>query len=639
MIAAPDNGGAGLDGATGSSMDDKKRKISLSSVRRAAGDIIWKYRWRLVVGLVLLLIGRLCGMILPASTKFLIDEVIGNGRRDLLIWIIAAAGAGAVVQAGTSFSLAVLLGAAAQRSINDLRLKVQRHIGRLPVAYFDDHKSGELISRIMSDAEGVRNLVGTGFVQLIGGSITAVVAFSVLVWLNWRMTAIAIIFLVVFAVVMVLGFTRLRPIFRVRGKLNAEITGRLTETLGGIRVVKAYTAETYEENVFAKGTQKLVDQVVKSVVGASAMTTLGGLIFGLMALTLGVVGTREVMAKTMTGGELGMFVVFTFTMIAPLIQMSSISTQITEAFAGLDRIHEVLLHETEDVADAERQPVGALRGDIRFEEVSFEYTEGVPVLERISFEAPAGTTTALVGPSGAGKSTIIQLVLAFRCPTSGRVLVDGRDLETLRVRDYRSHLAVVLQDDFLFDGTIADNIGYGRSEASRQELEEAGRLAHCDEFVAGFEDGYDTVIGERGVKLSGGQRQRVTIARAILADPRILILDEATSSLDSESERLIQEGFAALRRGRTTFVIAHRLSTIRNADQILVIEDGAIVERGRHEELLALGGLYRSLYETQYRLDSDMFINPGEDTTPARESGARPASAEASLDLRRLPRD
>ncbi|MDH3255445.1 MAG: ABC transporter ATP-binding protein/permease, partial [Acidobacteriota bacterium] len=475
-------------------MEKKKRKISLSSVQRAARDIIWQYRGRLALGLVLLLIGRLCGMILPASTKFLIDEVIGNGRRDLLLWIVIAAGAGAAIQAVSSFSLSVLLGAAAQRSINDLRLKVQRHIGRLPVAYFDDHKSGELISRIMTDAEGVRNLVGTGFVQMIGGSITAVVAFAVLIWLNWRMTLIAVAFLAVFAVVMVLGFTRLRPIFRIRGKLNAELTGRLTESLGGVRVIKAYTAEQHEERVFAEGAGKLVDNVVKSVIGASAMTTLGTFLFGLMALTLGVLGTREVLAGTMTGGDLGMFVVFTFTMVAPLIQMSSISTQITEAFAGLDRIHEVLSVETEDVADAEREAVGTLTGDVAFENVSFAYTEDVEVLEGISFIAPAGTTTALVGPSGAGKSTIIQLVLAFRRPTTGRILVDGRNLERLKLREYRSHLAVVLQDDFLFDGTIAENIGYSRPGASRAELEDAGRLAHCEEFVSGFEDGYDTVI-------------------------------------------------------------------------------------------------------------------------------------------------
>jgi subfamily B ATP-binding cassette protein MsbA len=621
-------------------MTKRRKRPSLSSVQRAARDIVWQYRGRLAAGLTLLLVGRLCGMILPASTKFLIDEVIGNGRREILLWIVLAAAAGALVQAGTSFSLAVMLGAAAQRSINDLRLKVQRHVGRLPIAYFDDHKSGELISRIMTDAEGVRNLVGTGFVQLIGGSMTAIVAFSVLVWLNWQMTTVAIGFLAVFAIIMVLGFTRLRPIFRLRGKLNAEITGRLSEMLGGIRVVKAYTAEPNEERVFAEGTRKLVDQVVRSVIGASAMSTLGTLVFGLMALTLGVLGAREVMAGTMTGGDLGLFVVFTFTMIAPLIQMSSIATQVTEAFAGLDRIHEVLEHETEEVADESRQPVPALRGDVDFEHVSFEYTAGVPVLDDVSFSSAAGTTTALVGPSGAGKSTIIQLVLAFRQPTDGRVLVDGKDLSSLKLREYRSHLAVVLQDDFLFDGTIAENIAYSQPTATREEIEAAGRLAHCEEFISTFDDGYDTIIGERGIKLSGGQRQRVTIARAILADPRILILDEATSSLDSESERLIQEGIAALKRGRTTFVIAHRLSTIRDADQILVVEEGRIVERGRHEDLLSIGGLYRGLYETQYQVEADRFINPGEDPLPERKEdrGARAAS-DGSFSPRRIPRD
>jgi subfamily B ATP-binding cassette protein MsbA len=623
-------------------MSEKKRKISLAAVTRDAREIIWKYRKRLALGLLLLLVGRLAGMILPASTKLLIDDVIGKGRSEILVWIAVAAGLGALIQAASSFSLALLLGAAAQRSINDLRLRVQRHVGRLPIKFFDDHKSGELISRIMHDAEGVRNLVGTGFVQLIGGSITAVVAFGVLLWINWRLTAITLVFLAVFAVVMVIGFSRLRPIFRRRGRINAEVTGRLAESLGGIRVVKAYTAERHEENIFAEGTGRLLDNIVKSVVGVSSVTTLGSFIFALMALTMGLIGTREVQAGSMTVGDLFMFVVFTGMMVTPLVQMSSIATQITEAFAGLDRIHEVLSEDTEDVTDGDRLAIGRLEGEVHFENVTFEYKPGVAVLENISFEAPAGTTTALVGSSGAGKSTIIQLILAFRRPAGGRVLVDGRDLQTLRLRDYRSQLAVVLQDDFLFDGTIADNIAYSRPETTREQVEEAGRLAHCDEFIAGFDDGYDTVIGERGVKLSGGQRQRVTIARAILADPRILILDEATSSLDSESEQLIQEGLNALKKGRTSFVIAHRLSTIRNADQILVLEEGRIVERGTHEELLAAGGRYRTLYETQYRIESDQFVNPGEDFSPppkeAREA-APPARGSGFAPGGSLPRD
>jgi subfamily B ATP-binding cassette protein MsbA len=623
-------------------MSEKKRKVSLAAVTRDAREIIWNYRKRLGLGLLLLIVGRLAGMILPASIKLLIDDVIGKGRTEILVWIAVAAGLGALVQAGSSFSLALLLGAAAQRSINDLRLRVQRHVGRLPIKFFDDHKSGEMISRIMHDAEGVRNLVGTGFVQLIGGSITAVVAFGVLLWINWRLTAITVVFLAVFAVIMVIGFSRLRPIFRRRGKINAEVTGRLAESLGGIRVVKAYTAEKHEEEIFAEATGRLVDNIVKSVVGVSSITTLGSFIFALMALTLGLIGTRHVQAEIMTVGDLFTFVVFTGLMVTPLVQMSSIATQITEAFAGLDRIHEVLSEDTEDVADGDRLPIGRLQGEVHFENITFEYKPGLAVLENISFRAPAGTTTALVGPSGAGKSTIIQLILAFRRPTSGRVIVDGRDLETLKLRDYRSQLAVVLQDDFLFDGTIADNIAYSRPDTTREQVEEAGRLAHCNEFIAGFDDGYDTVIGERGVKLSGGQRQRVTIARAILANPRILILDEATSSLDSESEQLIQEGLNALKKGRTSFVIAHRLSTIRNADQILVLDEGRIVERGTHEELLAAGGRYRSLYETQYRIESDQFINPGEDFSPppkeTRES-VPPAQGSGFAPGRSLPRD
>lgn len=597
-----------------------KKKVALDAVWREAREMIWAHRGRLGIGLVLLLVGRLAGLVLPGSTKFLIDEVIGNGRVELLLWIGLAAGVGAVVQAGSSFSLSLLLGAAAQRSIHDLRLKVQRHIGRLPIGYFDDHKSGELISRIMRDAEGVRNLVGTGFVQLVGGVVTSLVAFGFLLWLNWRLTLTMVIFLAAFAVVMGVGFSRLRPLFRERGEIHAEITGRLAESLGGIRVVKAFTAEEHEEKIFAAKASKHLDNVVRSVVGVSSVSSLGGLIFGLGGLTIGLIGTRGVLAGQMTVGDLFTFVVFTGVMVTPLVQMSSIATQFTEAFAGLDRIREVLAVTTEDEGDEEREEVGRIDGDVVFEGVDFEYQEGVPVLHDVSFTAPAGTTTALVGSSGAGKSTIIGLILAFRRPNDGRILVDGRPLADLKLRQYRSQLAVVLQDDFLFDGTIAENIAYSRPDAGREEIENAGRLAHCGEFVDGFDDGYDTVIGERGVKLSGGQRQRVTIARALLADPRILILDEATSSLDSESEQSIQKGLKTLRQGRTSFVIAHRLSTIRNADQILVVEEGRIVERGRHPELIAAGGRYKTLYDKQYRIESDLFINPGEEPPSPAEA-------------------
>ncbi len=611
---------------------EKKPKVKLDVVWREAKQVVWEHRGRMGFGLLLLLVGRLAGMILPASTKFLIDEVIGNSRTDLLMPIAVAAAAGTVVQAGSSFSLSLLLGAAAQRAIHDLRVKVQRHIGRLPISYFEDHKSGELISRIMNDAEGVRNLVGTGFVQLIGGTVTSAVAFAFLLWLNWRLTLVTLIFMAAFAVVMGTGFNRLRPLFRNRGKIQAEITGRLAETLGGSRVVKAYTAEERESELFRSNAERLLDNVVKSVVGVSAISTMGALIFGLAGLTMGVLGTRGVLRGEMTVGDLFTFIIFTGVMVTPLIQMSAIATQITEAFAGLDRIREVLSEPTEDEGDETRQDVGRVRGDVAFENVNFEYKPGTPVLQDVSFEAPAGSTTALVGSSGAGKSTIIGLILAFRQPASGRILVDGEDLADLKLRQYRSQLAVVLQDDFLFDGTIAENIGYSRPQASREEVERAAELAHCDQFVATFDDGYDTIIGERGVKLSGGQRQRVTIARAILADPRILILDEATSSLDSESEQWIQEGLRALKQGRTTFVIAHRLSTIRNADQILVIEEGRVVERGGHRELLANDGRYKELYEKQYRIENDLFVNPGEEPADdAPEEDSLPVTVDSGI--------
>lgn len=618
-----------------------KKKVSLAAVRREAKRVIWEYRWRLALGLVLLVIGRLAGMILPGSSKYLIDEVIGNGRTEMLPLIATAAGAGAVVQAASSFALAVLLGAAAQRSINTLRLRVQSHIGRLPISFFEDHKSGELISRIMTDPEGVRNLVGTGFVQLVGGVFSSAVAFTVLLWLSWRLTLVTVIFLGLFGVVMVVGFSRLRPLFRERGKLNADITGRLAESLNGAKIVKAYSAEDREEEIFANHTQKYVDLVVKAVIGISGMSTIARLIFAIVALTIGVVGVRYVGAGTMTGGDLIMFLIFTGLMVSPLVQMSAIGTQITEAFAGLDRIYEVLRQSTELDGEDDREPLGEFSGSVRFDEVSFEYTEGMPVLQDVSFEAPAGTTTALVGSSGAGKTTLIALVLTFRQPTRGRVLVDGRDLATIKLRDYRSTLAVVLQDDFLFDGTLAENIAYSRPQATRDEVVEAARLAHCDEFIREFPDGYETVIGERGVKLSGGQRQRISIARAMLADPRILVLDEATSSLDTESEQYIQEGLARLRSGRTTFVIAHRLSTIRDADQILVLEDGEIVEGGSHQGLMAKQGRYRELYEKQYRIESNRFRNPGETLGEEveEEEKREPAGAASPAGLGGLGRD
>jgi subfamily B ATP-binding cassette protein MsbA len=439
---------------------------------------------------------------------------------------------------------------------------------------------------------------------------------------------------------MTVAFKRLRPLFRERGQINAEVTGRLGEALGGVRIVKAYTAEKREDRIFAEGAHALLRNIIKSMVGVATITSAAGLLFGMVGIAMSIAGAREVLAERMTVGDVFMFLVFTGLMVTPLVQMSSIGTQVASAFAGLDRLREVLTEPREEDDDG-RAPLGAVEGNVRFEGVWFEYDEDAPVLRGIDFETPAGTTTALVGSSGAGKSTVIGLVMAFRQPLKGRVVVDGRDLATVRLHDYRKQLGAVLQDDFLFDGTIAENIAFSKPGATRAEIEEVGRLAHCDQFVDGFEKGWDTVIGERGVKLSGGQRQRVAIARAMLADPRVLILDEATSSLDSESEMLIQEGLERLREGRTTFVIAHRLSTIIDADQILVLEEGEIVERGTHPELLAADGRYKALYDRQFRLVANRFINPGEDTTPPEQAPGRALETpeEEELTFGRLASD
>jgi subfamily B ATP-binding cassette protein MsbA len=487
----------------------------------------------------------------------------------------------------------------------------------------------------MTDAEGIRNLVGTGFVQMIGGVFSAGVALAVLLWLNWRLTSVTLVCLGGFGAIMVVGFSKIRPIFRERGKIQAEVTGRLTESLGGIRVVKAYTSEKREERIFTTGVHRLLRNIAKSMVGVSAITSLSTLVFGVVGVVMSIVGAREVLAGRMTVGDIFMFVMFTGLLVRPLVQMSNIGTQFTEAFAGLDRIREVLSEEAETEGE-DQIALPRVEGHVAFEAVDFEYNPEQPVLRAVGFDAPAGTTTALVGSSGAGKSTVISLVMGFRHPRSGRVTVDGHDLRDVRMDDYRRHIAVVLQDDFLVAGTIADNRASGRPGASRDDVARAGRLARCEEFVSQFDHGYDTVIGERGVKLSGGQRQRVSIARATLADPRILILDEATSSLDSENEAAIQEGFGRLKKGRTTFVIAHRLSTIRNADQILVMENGEIVERGTHQELLAAGGRYRDLHDKQYQLEMDRFVNPGEDFTLRRQTEMEAPAPDASG---ALPRD
>ena len=611
---------------------EKKKRPSLDVVWREARELVWAHRSRLGLGFLLMIVNRLAGLVLPASSKWLIDEVVGKSRADLLIPIALAAGAATAVQGATAFALSLVLGVAAQRSITDMRLAVQRHVERLPVRYFDSTKTGVLISRIMSDAEGIRNLVGNGIVQLVGSLLTAVIGLGVLFWLNWRLTTITLVLLAIFGGVMAMAFTRLRPLFRERGALNAEVTGRLAESLGGIRIVKAYTAERREALVFAKGAHKLFRNIAKSMVGVSTVSAVSTLIVGIIGVLMIVVGGRAILAGTMTLGEFVMYVFFTGLVAAPLVSIASIGTQISDAFAGLDRIREIRSMTTEDADDAQREPLPEIRGDVRFEDVSFEYNPGVPVLKHVTFHAPAGATTALVGSSGSGKSTLISLVMTFNRPLSGTIYIDGRDLASVRLRDFRGNLGVVLQDNFLFDGTIAENIAFARPHASRGEIEAVARIAHCDDFVREFESGYDTVVGERGVKLSGGQRQRIAIARAILADPRILILDEATSSLDSESEAMIQDGLRRLRHGRTTFVIAHRLSTIRSADQILVLEHGEIVERGTHDELLALNGRYRQLYDKQYNFERNQFVNPGEDFTPEPEPvEVGPANREREL--------
>jgi len=562
---------------------------------------------------VLLALGRIAGLVLPASSKFLIDDVVGKGRYGLLLPVALAAGAATLVQAATSFALSQLLGVAAQREIARMRKRLHAHVLRLPTSFFDSAKSGELISRVMTDAEGIRNLVGTGLVQLAGGFLTAGLAFSVLLWLNWRLTLVNILVVTGFGGGLAFAFKKLRPIFRERSKLLAEVTGRLGESMGGVRVVKAYTAEATEERVFSGGVDRLFDNIRRTVTGLSAVTSSSTALLGIVGTLLIVFGGRAIQSGGMTLGELVMYVFFTGLLVQPIAEIAAIGTQITEAFAGLDRIREIFGRPTELDEDRGKTPVSRVEGDVVFEDVHFEYEADQPVLRGVSFAAPAGSTTALVGSSGSGKSTILALVLGFHAPQRGRIVVDGHDLATLRLQEYRRHLGAVFQDNFLFDGTIAENIGYSRDGASREEIEAAARVAHCDEFVSRFEHGYDTVVGERGVKLSGGQRQRVAIARAVLADPAILILDEATSSLDSESEAMIQDGLARLRHGRTTFVIAHRLSTIRAADQILVVEEGRIVERGRHRELYAANGRYRELHDRQYRFESDRYVNPGEE--------------------------
>jgi ABC-type multidrug transport system fused ATPase/permease subunit len=618
--------GTAADGGIGAAADKAKRKKLTAAAWKETRALLSARKGRLAVGMALMLVNRATGLVLPATSKWLIDDVVGQGRAELLQPLALIAGIATIVQAISGFALSQVLGVAAQRAITDMRRRVEEHVARLPVRYFDSTQSGVLVSRVMNDAEGIRNLVGTGLVQLVGSFVTAFAALAYLFYLNWVLTAVTLVVLLVFGGAMWYAFRTIRPVFRERGKIYSEVTGRLTETIGGIRIVKTYTAEKREELVFTTGVHRLFRNVAKTITSISGISAFGTAIIGIIGVVIMIVGGQSMLAREMTVGEFLNYILFTGLMAAPVMQIASIGTQITEAFAGLDRIHELMEMRTEDDEDASRAPLGVIAGEVVFEDVTFEYNPDVEVLKHISFRAPAGTTTALVGSSGSGKSTLISLVMAFNRPKSGRILIDGRDLSTIRLRDYRSQLGVVLQDNFLFDGTILENIRYGRPEATIDEVRAVSRVAHADEFIEGFEKKYEQVVGERGVKLSGGQRQRVAIARAILADPRLLVLDEATSSLDSESEALIQDGLKALRQGRTTFVIAHRLSTIRSADQILVLEHGEIVERGTHNELIALGGRYRTLYDKQYQFEADRFVNPGEDPTPAV---TRPSKARA----------
>ncbi len=573
-----------------------------NSMRYVFREIIWPRKGLLFLGLFLIIINRLSGLALAGASKYLIDDVIAGGDLVMMRWLLIAVTAAVAIQAATSFALTRLLSVEAHHLIAQLRLKLQKHILHLPVAFFDNQKSGALVARIMSDAEGVRNLVGTGFVQLLGGMLTAVVAFVILLNINVTLTFVALVPMALFGLISLKAFGFIRPIFRERSVINAEVTGRLTETLSGIRVIKGFNAEEQESAVFARGVERLFNNVKKSLTSTSLVTSAATLLMGLASAAIMGLGGYYIIDNQMTMGDLFAFTLYLGFMIAPIIQMGNIGSQITEAFAGLDRMDELLKseRETDDVRRA--LILNQIKGDVVFNDVHFHYEEGKPVLRGISFTAPAGSVTALVGSSGSGKTTISGLVASFLKPVRGTITVDGHDLTTIDLAGYRSHLGVVLQDDFLFEGTIRENILFARPDAGEEELRAAVEAAWVAEFTDRFDEGLETVIGERGVKLSGGQRQRVAIARAILADPRILILDEATSSLDTESEKYIQQSLQKLMKGRTTFVIAHRLSTIRQADQILVIENGEIAERGGHEELIARKGRYFQLYTYQARI-------------------------------------
>ncbi len=580
-------------------MSDKKKNVSF---KWAFKEYIWPRRKMLSLGLVLILIRSAAGLIMPGATQVLVDDVAKNNDVDLLWLVLLVVAAAILIQAISSFSLTRLLSVQAQLMISQMRVQVQKKIMKLPINFFDNQKSGALVSRVMSDVEGVRNLVGTGFVQLVGGTITAIATIVILVNINWVMTIAALVPVIIFGIVMLKAFGYVRPIFRDRGKINADVKGRLTETLGGARVIKAFNAEEQENKNFEKGVDTLYQNVKKSLTATALIQSSSVFLIGLASTGIMGLGTYYMMGGTLEAGEFIAFMLYLAFMIAPIVQMGNIGSQLTEAMAGLDRTQELLNMDEEDDPAVRTNFLAEIHGDVEFDDVSFSYEESKEVLHNISFKAPAGSVTALVGSSGSGKSTIAGLVATFLNPDSGQVKLDNNDLSKVNLKSYRQNLGVVLQDDFLFEGTVRDNILFPRPDASEEELMSAVKGAYVDEFTDHFEDGLDTVIGERGVKLSGGQRQRLSIARALLADPKILILDEATSNLDTESEAFIQKSLNELMKDRTTFVIAHRLSTIRQADQILVIEEGKIAEQGKHDELLAKEGRYHKLFTYQSRI-------------------------------------
>jgi subfamily B ATP-binding cassette protein MsbA len=602
----------GAGRATVAELSAKRPKPPLKKVMPEVWKLVRPRIWLIAGSFLLMLVNRLCSFVLPVSAKYLINNVMYGGKMGVLPLIIGAVAAATFLQGITSYSLTQLLSTEGQRLISDLRKQVQQHIGRLPVAFYDENRTGTLVARIMTDVEGVRNLVGTGLLDFVGGILTAIIAFVILIKINPRMTLLTFVILLVFGLILQRAFKTIRPIFRERAKINAEVTGRLTESLGGVRVVKGYHAEESEANVFAAGVTRLLNNVISSLTAQSLMTLSSTMVLGVVGGLIMYLGAHEHTAGRLSVGAYVEYTMLLAFMIAPIVQLVSIGTQLTEALAGLDRTTEIMSEQQEDSEPRRKHALESIKGDVEFDKVFFEYEAGKPVLHGISFESKPGTVTALVGSSGSGKSTIISLICGFHTATGGAILVDGVDLATVQLSSYRQQLGVVLQETFLFDGTIRENVLFSRPNATHEQLMEACRIARVDEFAERFPEAYDTVVGERGVKLSGGQRQRISIARAILADPRILILDEATSSLDSESEAMIQNGLNFLMQGRTTFVIAHRLSTIRRAEQILVIESGKILERGTHDELYKLAGRYYDLYTRQHGLETNLFLAPGE---------------------------